>query len=105
MKIAFAGWLLAALTSCAEVVGDDGPYQTAGEPIAIVDVNVVPMDRERVVESQTVVVQDGKIAAIGARSAAQIPAGATIIDGKGKYLIPGLIDMHVHVRSAELDDY
>src|SRR5215203_6238630 len=97
--------LLAAITSCAEVVVDDGPHQTSGEPIAIVDVNVVPMERERVAESQTVLVQDGKIAAIGERSAVQIPPGATVINGKGKYLMPGLIDMHVHIRSAELDDY
>lgn len=39
MKIQFAGWLLAALTSCSNVVVDDGPHQTNGEPIAIVDVH------------------------------------------------------------------
>ena len=105
MKIIFAGWLLAALTSCSDVVVDDAPKQTNGEPIAIIDVNVVPMDRERILESQTVVIQDGRITAIGSRSDVQTPSGATVIDGKGKYLLPGLIDMHVHIRSAELNEY
>ena len=105
MKIIFAGWLLAALTSCSDVVVDDQPKQTNGEPIAIVDVNVVPMDSERILESQTVVIQDGRITAAGSRNDVQTPAGATVIDGKGKYLLPGLIDMHVHIRSAELKDY
>jgi imidazolonepropionase-like amidohydrolase len=106
MKIVFAGWILAAVTSCSDVtVNDETPKQTNGEPIAIVDVNVIPMDRERIMESQTVVIQDGRITAIGTRSDVQTPAGATVIDGKGKYLLPGLIDMHVHIRSAELSDY
>jgi imidazolonepropionase-like amidohydrolase len=105
MKIVFAAWLLATTTSCSDVVVENEPKQTNGEPIAIVDVNVIPMDRERILESQTVVIQDGRITAIGSRNDVQTPAGATVINGKGKYLLPGLIDMHVHIRSAELNEY
>lgn len=64
---------------------------------AFVDVAVLPMDRERVLERQTVIVRDGKVASIGPSSSATIPAGATRIDGRGKFLMPGLAEMHSHV--------
>lgn len=65
-------------------------------PIAFVDVNVVPMDREIVLPHQTVVVENGKIVALGSTLAVKIPHGARRINGKGRYLMPGLVDMHVH---------
>ena len=75
--------------------------QSAGanraQVIAFVNVNVVPMDRERIIEGQTVIVRDGRIALIGPASKTQVPAGALSIDGRGKYLMPGLADMHVHL--------
>jgi imidazolonepropionase-like amidohydrolase len=70
-------------------------------PVAIVDVTVVPMDSERLVEHQTVVVQDGRITAVGPSQSVRFPATAQQIDGRGKFLMPGLTDMHVHfVRQA-----
>lgn len=75
--------------------------QAQQKPIAIVDVTVVPMDRERLVEHQTVVVQDGRITALGASQSVRFPPTAQKIDGRGKFLMPGLADMHVHfVREA-----
>jgi imidazolonepropionase-like amidohydrolase len=75
--------------------------QAQPKPVAIVDVTVVPMDRERLVEHQTVVVQDGRITAMGALQSVRVPATAQRIDGRGKFLMPGLTDMHVHfVREA-----
>ncbi|HXQ71913.1 MAG TPA: amidohydrolase family protein [Pyrinomonadaceae bacterium] len=73
--------------------------QTPGAPqtIAFVNVNVVPFDRERIVEGQTVIVRDGRIAEIGPANKTKVPAGAREIDGRGKYLMPGLADMHVHL--------
>jgi len=72
-----------------------------GRPIAIVDVSVVPMDTERVIPHQTVVVVDARIAAIGAESLVRFPEATFKIDGRGKFLVPGLADMHVHfVRPA-----
>ena len=69
-------------------------------PLAILHVHVIPMDRERVLDDQTVVVADGKIAQIGLASSVRVPAGAKPIDGAGKYLVPGLTDAHVHLYSA-----
>ncbi|MEZ4805297.1 MAG: amidohydrolase family protein [Bacteroidia bacterium] len=60
---------------------------------AITNVNIIPMTGDnRVIEDATVVIKDSKIISINS----EIPDHAFIIDGKGKWLIPGLIDMHVH---------
>lgn len=71
---------------------------------AFVGVNVVPMDRERIIANQTVIVKNGLIAEIGDVKKVKIPAGAIRVDGTGKYLIPGLIDMHTHLLS-DGDEY
>jgi imidazolonepropionase-like amidohydrolase len=69
--------------------------------MAFVGVNVVPMDTERVLPDQTVLVQHGWITALGPSSAIQVPAGAVRIDGQDKYLLPGLADMHAHFANAD----
>jgi imidazolonepropionase-like amidohydrolase len=99
--------LTALAASCsAEAVNYD---PIVGDPsatsIAIVGVNVVPMDREQVISNQTVLIDNGRITAIGSASSVQVPAGVFRIEGKGRYLLPGLIDMHVHIRSSELAQY
>jgi imidazolonepropionase-like amidohydrolase len=69
----------------------------AADVTVFVDVNVVPMDRERVLEHRTVLVRDGRIAAVTrAGQEVALPAGARRIDGRGRYLLPGLADMHAH---------
>jgi imidazolonepropionase-like amidohydrolase len=63
---------------------------------AFVGVNVIPMDTERVLSNHTVLVEDGRITALGPAGKVTVPAGAVRIDGRGKYLIPGLANMHYH---------
>ena len=72
------------------------PSQNAPD-IAFLDVSVVPMDAERVLEHQTVIVRARRIVAMGATSAIRVPEGAMRIDGRGKYLMPGLAEMHGHL--------
>ena len=67
--------------------------------IAFIHVNVVPMDREQVLEDQIVVVEGGKIVKVAQFSDTAIPPGARRIEAAGKYLMPGLIDMHVHLQT------
>jgi hypothetical protein len=69
---------------------------------AFVGVTVVPMDREVVLPNQTVIVRDGIVAEIGLASEVRVPDGASLIDGSGKYLMPGLADLHVHLQN-EID--
>lgn len=78
-----------------------GTYSIAAQTTAFINVNVVPMDRERVMTNQTVVVKDGKIIEIGDAAKIKVPKDAVRIDGQGKYLIPGLVDMHTHLMSDE----
>jgi len=65
--------------------------------IAFVHANVIPMDAERVMADQTVIVAHGEIAAIGAASTVEIPDDAIVVDARGKYLLPAFCDMHVHL--------
>lgn len=62
------------------------------------NVNIIPMNHEVVISNQNVLVEDGRIKEIGLSASMQIPEGATVIDGAGKYLIPSLSDMHVHLE-------
>jgi imidazolonepropionase-like amidohydrolase len=66
---------------------------------AFVNVNIIPMDRERVLKEQTLIVREGKIAELGEAAKIKVPKDALRIDGRGRYLIPGLMDMHTHLFS------
>ena len=66
--------------------------------VAFVNVNVAPMDRERTLDNQTVIVRDGVIERLGNSEDVDVPGGALIVEGEGKYLMPGLADMHVHIK-------
>lgn len=89
-------WSLAFLLSLIAPLGRSAAHP--GDPtIAFVGVSVIPMDRERVVENQTVVVQGQKIVAMGPADQTSVPTNAVRIDGHEKYLMPGLADMHAHV--------
>ncbi len=64
---------------------------------AITDVTVIPMDGERSLSRYTVFVDGGLITAMGRSAELRVPDGVTRIDGAGKYLIPGLNEMHIHL--------
>jgi imidazolonepropionase-like amidohydrolase len=70
-----------------------------GEPIAFVGVDVVPMDSERILVDQTVLIDDGRIVTIGPAASTEIPTDALKITGTGRYLLPGLTEMHAHIPS------
>jgi len=70
---------------------------------AFTNVNVIPMDAERVLEDQTVIVTAGRITAMGSTSTVGLPADAARIDGRGKYLMPGLAEMHGHLPTSVAD--
>jgi hypothetical protein len=64
--------------------------------VAFINVNVIPMDSERILEGYTVVVEDDRITAIGPANEIAIPDGAQVIEADGRFLIPGLTDNHSH---------
>ncbi len=83
------------------LVGPAPAAAQAGGTYAFTDVTVIPMDGERTLSGHTVVVENGVITAVGPASQVRVPAGATEIDGSGRYLMPGLAEMHAHVPPAQ----
>ena len=79
--------VLPALTSAQR-----GP--AAPGPMAIVNANVVNVRTGQIARHATVVLRDGRIVSVG-----QAPASGTVIDARGRYVIPGLFDAHTHIGS------
>ncbi|MCB1024194.1 MAG: amidohydrolase family protein [Acidobacteria bacterium] len=77
-------------------------FSISAQTIVFKNVNAIPMDKERILRSTNVLIKNGLIEGIGKN--VKIPKSAQIIDGSGKYLIPGLMDMHTHLLS-DGDDY
>ncbi len=75
------------------------PASAGAEPgvLAIENVAVVDVVRGRVIGPRTVLIAAGRIAAIGAPGTVPVPTGAERVDGTGRFLVPGLVDMHVHL--------
>ncbi len=81
-----------------------GPDTLVDGDVAFVDVNVLPMDQERVLEEQTVIIADGRIAAIGSGDEIGPEEGVEVIEGDGGYLMPGLTEMHAHLPEPRMSD-
>jgi len=92
--------LLFGLLACNQEEKQDNEAKSY-RTVAFVDVNVVPMDSELILERNTVIVRDGIIIEIGPASEIPLPPDALQIDGRDKYLMPGLVDMHVHLRDKD----
>ena len=108
LHAAAVGLLLASVYAYDLRMADGVPPRDAGQSqgvVAFVGVNVVPMDSERVLDGQTVLVRDGVVSEIAPIAEVAIPAEAAVIYGRGRYLVPGLIDMHVHIRAEDLPRY
>src|SRR5687768_11921821 len=97
---AAAGVALAIVTAIAPL-GVGHPQASRGAlargTFAITDVTVIPMTADTILTGSTVVVRDGRITAVGPSRSVGVPAGARRVDGRGKYLIPGLADLHTHL--------
>ncbi|MDQ3949705.1 MAG: amidohydrolase family protein [Gemmatimonadota bacterium] len=86
--------VLIALLACTPAAA------AAQRAVVIRDVTVIPMTGAAPSARQSVVVRNSRIAEIGPSARVRVPAGATVVDGTGKYLIPGLFEMHAHVSKA-----
>jgi imidazolonepropionase-like amidohydrolase len=88
----FTASLLAMLLLSAATRADE----PAPKSVAFRHATVIDPDRDALLRDQTVIMQGERIAAVDADGKARVPADALVIDATGKYLIPGLWDMHVH---------
>jgi len=87
--------LAAACTLAAARSTAPAPGALAIRHVSVVDVSGGPT-----LSDQTVVIQGNRIVAVGPAAGVRVPRGARVVDGTGKYLIPGLWDMHTHVTYA-----
>lgn len=87
-----------AVRSLLLAVGVPAAAASQQAPVVFSGVSVIPMDRDTVLADRTVIVQNGRITYVGARRAA--PRGATTVDGRGKFLMPGIAEFHAHVPSG-----
>ncbi len=100
-------WLVAVLlavtfvpVAVVKVSGQAGQAGAAGV-VAIRNATIVTATRGTI-NNGTLVMRDGKIAAVGAN--VQVPAGATVIDASGKFVSPGIIDAHSHIANDAINE-
>lgn len=91
-------WMLLPIILMQASTAAAVPSTQAEAVTAIIHVNVIPMDSERLLEDQIVIIRGDRIAEIGPAEQVTVPSGAQIIDGQGAFLLPGLADMHFHVN-------
>ena len=82
----------------AALLARDSDAVARAPSIAFVGVHVVPMDRERILRDYTVLVEDETITQLGPAADTALPPDTVRVELTGKYLMPGLMDMHVQMR-------
>ena len=93
--------LVGLLFGMQESLAQAGAVPAGGKDAAIVafvNVALVSMQDGAVRQGHTVVIQGERIGSAGPVDAMSGPSGAMVIDASGRHLMPGLADMHVHVR-------
>jgi imidazolonepropionase-like amidohydrolase len=91
LRILFSGAALAAVASAPTARAQDAPA------VAFVGATVLPMDGPRALPNQTVIVRGDRIVEVGPAADVRVPEGAQRIEASGKFIIPGLAEMHGHV--------
>jgi imidazolonepropionase-like amidohydrolase len=81
------------------------PAARAGQsrPLVITHVNVIDVVRGIVRRDMSVVISDGRIVALGKAKSTRTPGDADVVDATGKFMIPGLWDMHAHLGKDHFD--
>lgn len=89
---------------CSLFISTAGAQQET-KTLAITGVTVIPMDREEVLENHTVLVSNGRITTVAPTAAVTFPDDVQVIDGTGKFVIPGLTEMHGHIPGKDQPQY
>ena len=92
--------VLATLVATTVALALAGPAASTTGDLLVHDVNLLPMDGDRIIAGVDVLIAGGKIVAIGRAGTLAIPTDATTtVDAADGFLLPGLRDMHVHISS------
>lgn len=98
MRIVLHVVLVAISIACPVLAQESrSPEADRANTIAFERVGVVDVERGRVLSDQTVIIREGRIAALGPSHDVPVPVGAAVVEGKGRFLVPGFADMHVHL--------
>ena len=90
-------WIVIAAVVLALIVGRAPWVRSQQAGVLVVDgATLIDGTGAGPVSNSVIVIENGKITAVGPRSRVQVPAGARTINARGKFIIPGLIDGHVH---------
>ncbi len=81
-------------------IGFSAPTDNPTGSIALTGATVITMKGDEIVRDATVLVERNRIRAVGARGAVAVPAGATVVDVGGKFIVPGFIDVHAHISTG-----
>jgi imidazolonepropionase-like amidohydrolase len=87
------------MASLAEFSKKLSPVQKGA--LVITNANLIDGTGNEALNDAAIVIENGRIAAIGARASVKIPKGAKVFDAQGKYVTPGLFDMHAHIGQVE----
>ena len=90
-------FILAALLVSTTAHAADRFIRPMSSIVALAHVSVVDGTGGPARDDQTIIIEDGRIVALGDAAAVTIPAGATTIDLRGRTVIPGLVGMHDHL--------
>src|ERR1043165_4308306 len=93
-SVMLAGMILLPSNSASAIANDTNV-------VVFTHASIIPLDRDEVLYDRTVIVRNGRIALIGASASTEPPIDCTVIDATGKFLLPGMTDMHVHVQEPE----
>lgn len=87
--------IFAAALAASFALAFQGPASTTGNVLVLTNANVIDGVSAAPIRNATVVIRDGSIASIGGQP--QVSAGATVVDLKGRWVLPGYLDAHVHI--------
>jgi imidazolonepropionase-like amidohydrolase len=98
--IQVASLILAVIVAVISAFSLSPALQSTPGVIAIRNVTVIRGDGTAQISDATVLIRDEHIAAVGPSAETVIPKGARVIEGRGKFLVPGFIEMHAHLSKA-----
>ncbi len=101
-RFVFANYVSGPAVAAAHADAVSAGSAQGDRSLAIVGAGVVTMRDARVLRDATVVLRDGRVVAVGPSGTTPIPEDARRVDGRGRWVIPGLADMHAHLFA---DDY
>jgi len=103
MGSGFPHWVAAACAiACVPHAAPLGAQEVGTEPTVFMHVSVLTMESDSALHDRAVVVEDGRITWIGPSDDVEFPDGARRIEAAGRWLMPGLADMHVHMDASDI---